>query len=347
MQGQADEELWEGEQLILCRDDAVGLRAVIAIDDTTLGPALGGVRMRSFPSDRDGVRECRRLAAAMTRKNAVAELPFGGAKAVILERGPIDDRVALMRRFGAFVARTNGAYIPGVDMGTTVEDLALMATTGAEVSCATADPSPVTAHGVWAAIRAAVAHLDGGDDLTDVRVLVQGAGHVGAALAQHLARDGARVIVADVDGERAEAVARAVGGTTVAPELAVETPCDVFAPCAVARVVRAETIDRLDCRIVAGAANDTLADDDCAGLLAERGITYVPDFVANAGGVVHIHALREGWDEERLNAAVLEIGRRVGELLVEAARDGVTPLAAAEARAQVRLGRSDPAAIEA
>jgi leucine dehydrogenase len=347
MQAHDDGELWAGEQLILCRDDTVGLRAVIAIDDTTLGPALGGVRLRAFASDRDGVRECRRLAAAMTLKNAVAELPFGGAKAVILDGGPIADRQALMRRFGDFVRRTNGAYIPGVDMGTTVEDLALMAASGAEVSCSTADPSPATARGVWAAIRAAVVHLDGSADLTGVRVLVQGVGHVGAALAEQLARDGARVIVADVDRARAEAVAAAAGGTTVAPELAIETPCDVFAPCAVARVVNPETIDRLDCRIVAGAANDTLSDDGCADLLAARGIAYVPDFVANAGGVVHIHALRSGWDEKRLDAALLEIGQRVVELLAEAARDGVTPLAAAEARAGLRLGRSAPAATEA
>jgi len=326
-------DLWDGEQLVLCRDDETGLRAVIAIDDTTLGPGLGGVRLKSYPSDAAAVAECRRLAAAMTRKNALAELPFGGAKSVILGDGPIADRDALMRRFGAFVARTGGAYVPGVDMGTTTDDLAVIGAAGVEVSCAQADPSPWTALGVAAAIRAAVAHVDGRADLDGLRVLVQGAGHVGATLARELARDGAHVLVADVDVDRASALAAELRGAVVAPEAAVETPCDVLAPCAVARVVDAVSVERLRCRILAGAANDMVADRACAQRLAERGIAYVPDFLANAGGVVQIHALREGWDEPRLRAATLAIGDRARDVLEEAARTGVTPLDAAEARA--------------
>jgi leucine dehydrogenase len=329
--------MWASEQLVLCSDDEVGLRAVIAIDDTTLGPGLGGVRLRSYPSDEAAVAECRRLAAAMTRKNAVAELPFGGAKSVILAPSDGFDRVALMRRFGAFVARTNGAYLPGVDMGTTPADLALMAAVGAEVSCDDEDPSPWTALGVAAAVHAAVAHVDGRAELDRIRVLVQGAGHVGEPLARLLAANGAHVLIADVDRERAHALAAELGGDAVAPEAALATPCDVFAPCAVARVVSARTAGRLACRIVAGAANDTLADDRCARLLAARGIAYVPDYVANAGGVLHIHARREGWDDARLRAAVLEIGERVRDVLEEARAAGTTPLDAAEARAARRL----------
>jgi len=330
--------MWASEQLVLCRDDELGLRAVIAIDDTTLGPGLGGVRMKAYPSDAAAVAECRRLGAAMTLKNAVAELPFGGAKSVILAPREGVDRAALMRRFGAFVARTNGAYVPGVDMGTTIEDLALIGESGADVSCSDEDPSPWTALGVAAAVRAAVAHVDGRDDLDGVRVLVQGTGHVGAALARDLAADGARVLLADVDAERAAGLARELAGETVDPAAALETPCDVLAPCALARVVSEQTVGRLACRIVAGAANDTLAEPACAALLAARGIAYVPDFVANAGGVVHIHALREGWDETRLRERVLAIGERVRELLAEAEADGVTSLGAAEARAARRLG---------
>jgi len=330
------ESLWRVEQLVLCRDDEVGLRAVIAIDDTTLGPAVGGVRFRAYPSEDAAIRECCRLAAAMTLKNAAAELPFGGAKSVILDTGAHIDREALMQRFGTFVARTGGAYIPGVDMGTTVEDLATMGTAGAEVACSEEDPSPWTALGVAAAIRAAVEHVDARTDLDGLRVLVQGAGHVGATLARDLASDGAAILVADVDAQRAAALAEELDGSVVAPEAVLSTECDVLAPCAIARVITLETVARLRCRIVAGAANDTLAELACAGLLAARGITYVPDFIANAGGVIHINALREDHGEDRLRADVLRIGDRVRDLLAE----GGVPLAVAEARARRAIARA-------
>lgn len=327
--GANDSDTWTSEQLVLCRDDAIGLRAVIAIDDTTLGPGLGGVRFRAYPTTPDAIAECRRLAAAMTLKNAVAEIPYGGAKSVILDSGAAVDRRRLMSRFGEFVARAGGAYVPGVDMGTTVQDLAVMGSAGAEVSCSREDPSPWTALGVAAAIRAAIDDAD----LDGVVVLIQGAGHVGAALARDLASDGARILVSDVDPVRAADVAEIVGGRTVAPSDALTTACDVFAPCAIARVIKPETIPALRCRIVAGAANDTLATRHCADRLAARGITYVPDFVANAGGVLQIHALRGGHDRARLHADVMRIGDRVRGLLGEAASAGVTPLAVAEQRA--------------
>jgi leucine dehydrogenase len=341
-----DMQVWESEQLVICRDDAVGLRAVIAIDDTTLGPGLGGVRLAAYGDDAAAIREARRLAAAMTLKNAAAELPFGGAKSVILDRGPIADRRVLMHRFGEFVARS-GAYIPGVDMGTTTDDLAAVGAAGVEVSCSEEDPSPWTALGVAAAIRAAVAHVEQRSGVDGVRVLVQGAGHVGGALARDLAADGAEVVVADADAARAAALAREVGGRTVAAEAALTTPCDVLAPCAIARVASPATIDGLRCRIVAGAANDTLADRASADLLAARGIVYVPDFVANAGGVIHIDALRSAAGAERLRADVLRIGARVRELLEEADATGRLPLAVAEERARRRIaehGRTAAAA---
>jgi leucine dehydrogenase len=327
----------QDQRVVECRDEAVGLLGVIVIDDVTLGPGLGGVRFKPYPSLEAGERECRRLAAAMTLKNAVAELPFGGAKSVILSGGPIPDREALMRRFGEFVAGCGGDYLPGVDMGTTTADLALMAEAGATVSCSHEDPSPWTAAGVEAAVRAAVAHLRGDDNLHGVRVLVQGAGHVGAALATELARNGAQVLIADIDGARAEGLAREIGGRTVDPGEVIGTPCDVYAPCAVAGVINPRTVARLDCRVVAGAANDTLSSPADAGALARRGITYVPDFVANAGGVVHIHALRAGWDTPRLREEVLRIGERVTTVLEEADRQGVTPLRVAEDMAAARL----------
>ena len=330
-------------QLHVCRDHAAGLRAIIAIDDTTLGPALGGVRWKAYPSQDAAATECRRLAAAMTLKNAAAELPYGGGKAVILDEGVPVDRRAVLEAFGRCVAQLDGAYIPGVDMGTTIEDLAIVGTVAPDVACSTEDPSPWTALGTWAAIRSAVRHEGDAESLAGVTVAVQGAGHVGASLAGLLAGDGADVIVADVDAGRAQRTAAAVGGRAVCADAIVTTPCDVFAPCAVARVITAQTLPTLRCRIVAGAANDVLADPRLAGDLAAQGITYVPEFIANAGGVVHIHALRCGWDEARLRDEVLRIGERVTGTLDDAAATGTTPLAAAEKLARRRIERESSA----
>ncbi len=337
---------WASETLVFCSDPSAGLRAVIAIDSTALGPALGGVRLKAYASDAHGAREAQRLAAAMTLKNAVAGLPYGGGKSVIFDTGA-HDRVALMGAFGEAVARLGGAYLPGVDMGTTPADLQIMRTRGATVSCADDDPSPWTATGVHAAIQASVGHLDHRTDLRGVRVLIQGAGHVGADLAWKLASDGAQVLIADVAAERAALVAHEVGGEVVAPEAVCHTECDVFAPCAAAGVIGAEQIASLQCRIVAGAANDTLTDDALAGALRERGILYVPDFVANAGGVIHIHALRAGWNAARLHAEVTAIGQRVGELLTRADDTGGTPLDAAKALAAERLQAGAAAPVQA
>jgi leucine dehydrogenase len=319
----------QSEQLVFCTDSDLGLQAVIAIDDTTLGPGLGGVRFRQYPSIWAGAREAQRLARAMTAKNALAGLPYGGAKSVILDLDPTD-RDALMRRFGQFVARLGGLYLPGVDMGTGAGDLALMAQAGADATCSREDPSPWTALGVFAAIRSGVAHGLGTTDLTGVRVLVQGVGHVGHSLAVRLAEHGAVVSVSDVDAERARAVADEVHGSVVMPQDVIGAECDVWAPCATARVVTSEVLPQLTCRVIAGAANDTLADESVADELRAAGILYVPDFVANAGGVIHIHGLRVGWDAARITQAVEAIGDRVDSLLSEAEATGTTPLAMAD-----------------
>lgn len=323
---------WGGEQVVLCRDEIHGLRAVIAIDDTTLGPGLGGVRLARYPDLATGAVEARRLAAAMTVKNALAGLPYGGAKSVIFVPDPGTDRQALMHRFGEFVARTGGAYVPGVDMGTGPDDLSAIASAGATVSCAAEDPSPWTAAGTFAAIEAAVRHVTQGA-LAGVRVLVQGVGNVGARLAGLLAEAGAHVLVADVDDARAAATARAVNGGVVRLDSLYTADVDVFAPCANARVLDAGAAGVLSARIVAGAANDILADDPTAEVLAERGITYVPDFVVNAGGVIQIHALQEAWTEDRLRSAVNGIGDRVGEILEAARGSDRSPLHIARALA--------------
>jgi leucine dehydrogenase len=323
------------ETVAVFHDRPTGTRAVIAVDDTTLGAGLGGVRWASYPSGEAAVREAQRLAAGMTLKNAAAGLPYGGAKSVIFETAT-DDRVEVMSAFGRFVARLGGCYIPGVDMGTKVEDLAVLRPT-VDVSCDEEDPSPATAWGVYHSIRAASAHVFGGD-LKGRRVTIQGVGHVGEALARLVAGDGAEVVVADVNEERAHAVAAAVSGRVVAVDDVLGHPSDVFAPCASARIINEENLDRLGARVVAGAANDTLSTRDCAKLLVDRGVTYVPDFVANAGGVIHIHSKRAGWPAQRLDAELAAIGERVTGILSRSTSQGVTPLEVAEQLAAERLG---------
>jgi leucine dehydrogenase len=336
--------LEETEQLTLCHDRATGLRAVIAVDDTTLGPGLGGVRWLAYPDEQAAEDEARRLARVMTLKNACADLPYGGAKSVLLkDDDPVDSdnadahRETQLRAFGRFVDRLGGTYIPGVDMGTSVADLAVIGTVAHEVSCDHKDPSPWTALGVFAGIGATLSCT--GTSLPGAHVVVQGAGHVGADLARRLAVAGCRVSVADVDPVRAHAVAREIGGRVLAPEAAVTTACDVLAPCATAKVIDRSIVDSLQCRIVAGGANDVLATDDVAATLAERGIVYVPDFVINAGGVIQIHAVRSAWGPDKLEGSLLAIGDRVARIVSEAERSGQTPVAVAEDMASHRLGR--------
>jgi leucine dehydrogenase len=327
------------EQLVVCHDRATGMRAVIAVDDTTLGPGLGGVRWMPYPDEEAAVAEACRLARGMTLKNALAGIPYGGAKSVILRDGDRANRRAIMRAFGRFVKQLGGAYVPGVDMGTTIDDLAEIGRVAPDVSCDHEDPSPWTALGVFAGIEASVAHLDH-TDLKGVRVAVQGAGHVGSVLAALLGEAGAEVVVADVDDARAARLAADVGGRAVDPAEVLTVDCDVLAPCATARVVDHQTLGALSCRVVAGGANDVLADHGCAAELAARGVTYVPDFLLNAGGVIQIHALRAGWGVGQLRQSVLEIGGRAADVLDRAAATGRLPVEVAEDLASERLGRT-------
>lgn len=329
------------EQLTLCFDRDSHMRAVIAIDDTTLGPGLGGVRWRSYPDSQSAQLEASRLARVMTLKNACADLPYGGAKSVILKDEGVDSDVELrhaqLRAFGRFVDRLGGAYLPGVDMGTSVDDLAVIGAVACEVSCDREDPSPWTALGVFAGIRAALQCE--GSSLVGSHVVIQGVGHVGAALARQLAEAGCRISVADVDADRAQRAAAETGGQIVNTELVVTTPCDVLAPCAGAMVVTHANVGALRSRIIAGGANDVLASHDVADILAARGIVYVPDFVVNAGGVIQIHAVRSDWDVEKLTGSLLAIGDRVTSIINEAKRSRRTPLVVAEEMASDRLGR--------
>jgi leucine dehydrogenase len=329
--------LRETEELVLVHDRATGMGAVVAIDDTTLGPAIGGIRWRTYPDEEAAIAEVRRLARVMTLKSAVAGIASGGAKSVIFRPAPSHgaERQRVMEAMGRLVRRLEGRYVPGLDMGTELSDLDIMASRVPDICIM--EPSEHTAVGVFAGIEAAAnLHFDGG--IGGRRVLIQGVGHVGGHLATLLAEAGAALTVADVDPALAARVAAQVHGETIDPTQVIGHPCDVFAPCAAGRLVDAHNAEALKCTVISGAANDVLAHRDAAAVLMAKGIDYVPDFLINSGGVVSIYAQRSGWDEERTEAAVRTIGDRVAHVLERSRATGSTPLELAEEIASERLG---------
>jgi len=338
---------WEGEAVIARFDRETEAWIFIALHSTALGTPVGGTRMRVYPSPGEGLRDAQRLAEGMTLKWATLEQPIGGGKAVLAMPGQLaaDAREGLLRRYGMLVESLRGAFGTGEDLGTTPEDMAIIAAHtqyvhGTEAGGRVADPGPFTARGVRRGIEAAARAALGRDDLSGVTVLVQGVGDVGFPLAEELAAQGARLFVSDVDGERVSRAVAALGATAVPPDEAWDIPCDVFAPCAVGGVLSARTVPRLACRVVAGSANIQLETAEDARRLHERGIVYVPDYVINAGGALAFALHRRGErDPQALFARMDDIGEIVAAVLAEAAADGGSPLDAAGRRARRALAR--------
>lgn len=322
-----------------------GLQVVIAVDSIALGPALGGCRMWHYDSPADGVEDALRLAHAMTLKAAAAGLDLGGGKGVIcLPNGapPPEKRRAVLLDFADAVESLEGRYITAEDVGTCADDMALIASRSAHVVGMPArlggrgDPSPITARGVERAIRACCAHVFGSSELEGMRVCVVGAGHVGMSLVRRLLTGGADVLVGDIDVSL-RAPAEELGARWVDPGAAMLTECDVLAPCALGGAVDARNVDWLRCSILCGAANNVLAGDELAERLGDRGIVYAPDFIANAGGLIHVYADLHGHPESQVDQLVDSIGETVESVLAEADRSSTTPLAAAHALALRRL----------
>jgi leucine dehydrogenase len=335
---------WDGE-LVAVRHDA-GTWMFVGVHSTVLGPGFGGTRMKAYAGAAEGLWDVLRLSAAMTLKNALAGIPFGGGKAVLAVPAiPVGEaRRGLLLRYADLVEALGGTYVTAADMNTGASDMDVIGERTAHVlgrspaRGGSGEPSPATARGVFHGIRAAVAHAFGDADLAGRTVLVQGVGAVGGPLADLLAGAGAKVLVTDLDAGRARAAAERVGGREVSAREAIGTECDVFAPCAAGGVLSRETIPRLRCRVVAGAANNQLLEAADADRLREAGILYAPDFVVNAGGVLSLAGLEVlGWSSEELEARLEGIGgtlRRVFEL-AEAA--GISTDAAARRLAEERL----------
>lgn len=325
-------------------DGASGLDAFVAIDDLTLGPAFGGCRLRPYANATAASDDACRLAAGMTLKNALADIPFGGGKAVIREPAGSYDRQQLFTAFGEAIASLDGRYVTAMDAGTTTTDMDAIARSTRFVSgCSDqeGDPSPFTARGVAHGILAAV-RSEFGSDLTGIRVAIQGVGHVGAALAQRLAAVGARLIVADVDSREAQRVAATIGAEVVHPNALLGSDCDVLAPCAFGGVLDQQAVATLRCRIVAGAANNQLHRPEVAQLLAARGVLYVPDFVINSGGVIHAALAWQGESAATIGARVDRIGNTVADILARAKAGNELPEETAVELAQRRLGQLSP-----
>ena len=342
---------WEGETVIVRHDQLTGVWIFIAIHSTHLGPAAGGTRMKSYPDVQAALQDVFRLAAGMTYKFAIPGLPWGGGKAVVAIPSDFDpgSRAALLRRYGALVHQLRGLYYTGPDVGTSSADMDIIAETGAPYvfgrtqAAGGAGPSgPATALGVFTGIQVACEHLFGETSLEGRRVLVQGAGSVGETLIEYLRATGAEVAFSEVDEVTIRRFRDEIGLKFVPTEAVYTAECDIFAPCALGGILNADTIPQLKCRIVAGGANNQLADQRDAESLRARDILYAPDYVINVGGAIILLGLETlDWTRERVKEEIVETVRRVLRQVFElAAAQGITTEAAASRIAQERLSGS-------
>ncbi len=344
---------WDGEAVVTRYDAQHDAYLFIGVHSTALGGAAGGTRMRIYERPADALADTMRLAEGMTFKMAAAGLPAGGGKAVLaVPRLPIGtQRRDLLLRYADLIESLHGTYRTGPDMNTSAADMDVIGERTQHVFGRTPEhggagsSAPDTAVGVYHGIRAACAHAFGSPELAGRSVLVQGLGGVGRVLLDLLARDGARLLVTDIDPDRVAEAQRAAGATPVAMEDALSTPCDVLSPCAVGGLLTAQSIPALRCRVVAGAANNQLAVRDDARRLTEAGIVYAPDFVINSGGALHLFGLELlGWSAEELAAKLAGVGATLTEIFRTADAQGLTTRDAAEALAQGRLDAARPSA---
>jgi leucine dehydrogenase len=337
---------WDGEEVALRYHAPTETWMFICVQSTVLGPAAGGTRLKVYPDPADALRDGLRLASAMTSKNAIADLPLGGGKAVLAvpELPSGEARRALLLRYGDLLESLHGTYWTACDMNTVPSDMDVIAErcsyvfARTEANGGSGTSVPATADGVFVGIRASAAHAFGSEDLEGRTVAIQGVGAVGALLARRLRDAGARLVLSDIDEVRAKELAAEVGADVVGADEAIDVECDVLSPCAIGGVLSAETIPRLRCAIVAGAANNQLSEPQDAERLAERGILYAPDYVVNAGGIIHLAALEMlGEDIARRDERIAGIAGTLAEAYRIADAEGISTERAAERMAQTRL----------
>ena len=289
------------EQVVFCQDNVTGLKAIIAIHNTILGPALGGTRMWKYDNELDALKDVLRLSRGMTYKAAVTGLALGGGKAVILGDASTDKTEALMRKFGEYVDSLGGKYITAEDVGMSTKDMEFVKmetdhVTGIPVELGgSGDPSPVTAYGVYMGMKASAKFKWGSDNLNGKRIVVQGIGHVGENLVKHLKKEGANVIINDINETRMQEVSEMYGTEIIMGDKIYDAEMDIYAPCALGATLNDDTLSRFKCSIIAGAANNQLEDEKLHGeLLKSRGIVYAPDFLIKAGGLINVYSDLQG-----------------------------------------------------
>ncbi|GAB4134529.1 MAG: leucine dehydrogenase [Ignavibacteriales bacterium] len=294
------------EQLVYCLNEEAGLKAIIAIHDTTLGPALGGTRMLNYVSETDAINDALRLSKAMTYKAAVAGLNFGGGKAVILKNDNLENKELLFRTFGKFVDGLGGRFIAAEDMGTDVKDMEFVRmetkyVTGISKAIGgSGDPTPVTAYGVYVGMKACAKEKWGNESLRGRKIAIQGAGQVARHLSEYLFNEGAELFVADIDNNKIKRLLEMIKATVVSPEEIYEVDAEIFSPCAIGGVINEHSISKLKCEIIAGGANNQLQDENNDGkLLLDKNILYAPDYVINAGGLINVANELEGYRQDR------------------------------------------------
>jgi leucine dehydrogenase len=332
------------EQVVFCHDPETGLKAIIAIHNTVLGPSLGGTRMWKYDNESDALRDVLRLSRGMSFKASISGLNLGGGKAVIIGDSKKDKSEAMFRRFGKFVNSLSGKYITAEDVGTSTKDMEYIKmetnyVTGLPESMGGGgDPSPVTAYGVYMGMKAAAKHAWGTDNLSGKKVVVQGVGHVGENLVKHLTKEGAKVFIIDLNQDSLKRISAETKAEVLTDLDFFGMDMDIYAPCALGATLNTENIARLKCKVVAGAANNQLSDETVHGqMLSDKGITYAPDFLINAGGLINVYSEMTGYNRERALQQTEKIFDFTLDILKTAATDNIPSYLAANRMAEKRI----------
>lgn len=332
------------KKVVFCSDPDTGLRAIIAIHDTTLGPALGGTRFWAYKTEQEALQDVLRLSKSMTYKSAIAGLNLGGGKAVIIGDSRKDKTEALLRKFGRFIKNLNGEFITAEDVGTNPRDMEYIRmetqhVTGVPESMGgSGDPAPVAALGVYMGIKACVKELYGNDNITGRSVIVQGIGHVGEHLVKLLREENAKVYVSDIDDERTRQVSKKYGAEAVSNNTIFDINADIYAPCALGSTINTQTIGKLQCAIIAGSANNQLQDEAVHGqMLLDKGILFAPDYVINAGGIINCYSELMGFSKKRTMQLTENIYEATRNVLKLSAAEKISTITAANKIAEKRI----------
>jgi leucine dehydrogenase len=337
-------EAFGHKKVVFCSDPDTGLRAIIAIHDTTLGPALGGTRMWAYKTEHDALVDVLRLSKAMTYKSAVAGLNLGGGKAIIIGDSRKDKSEALLRKFGRFIKNLNGEFITAEDVGTNPRDMEFIRmetqhVTGVpETIGGSGDPSPITALGVFMGMKAAVKEFYGHDSLTGKSVIVQGIGHVGENLVKLLRDENAKVYASDLNDDAVQSISKKYGAQAIANNTIFDVDADIYAPCALGATINTQTIKKLRCNIIAGSANNQLEDEEVHGrMLLEKGILFAPDYVINAGGIINCYSELMGFSKKRTMQLTENIYDATRNVLRLSKAENISTIEAANKIAEKRI----------